>query len=71
MLRQTRKTEAIDQLVDTCFRKYPDGLVTNVQKGAGPTQAHSVARYVAKYVVSPPISVRRIEAYDGARVPYP
>jgi hypothetical protein len=30
MLRQTLKTAAIDQLVDTCFRKYPDGLVTNV-----------------------------------------
>jgi Putative transposase/Transposase zinc-binding domain len=70
MLRQTLKTEAIHQLVDTCFRKYPDGLVTNVQKGAVPTQAHSVARYVAKYVVSPPISVRRIDAYDGTRVTY-
>ncbi|MCA1838689.1 MAG: transposase, partial [Actinobacteria bacterium] len=70
MLRQTLKTEAMHQLVDTCFRKYPDGLVTNVQKGAVPTQAHSVARYVAKYVVSPPISVRRIDRYDGQRVTY-
>jgi hypothetical protein len=70
MLRQTLKTEAINQLVDTCFRKYPDGLVTNVQKGAVPTQAHSVARYVAKYVVSPPIAVRRIDRYDGVRVTY-
>jgi hypothetical protein len=56
--------------VDTCFRKYPDGLVTNVQTGALPEQAHSVARYVAKYVVSPPISVRRIDRYDGERVTY-
>jgi hypothetical protein len=70
MLRQTLKTEAVAQLVDTCFRKYPDGLVTNVQKGALPAQAHSVARYVAKYVVSPPISVRRIDRYDGERVTY-
>jgi hypothetical protein len=69
-LRQTLKTEAIQQLVDTCFRPYPDGLVTNVQKGAVPAQAHSVARDVAKYVVSPPLSVRRIEHYDGARVTY-
>jgi hypothetical protein len=38
MLRQTLKTEAINQLVDTCFRKYPNGLVTNVQKGAVPSQ---------------------------------
>ncbi len=69
-LRQTLKTDAMKQLVDTCFRKDPDGLVTNVQKGALPAQAHSVARYVAKYVVSPPISVRRIDRYEGERVTY-
>ena len=70
MLRQTLKTDAVHRLVDTCFRQYPDGLVTNVQKGAVPAQAYSVARYVAKYVVSPPIAVRRIDRYDGARVTY-
>jgi len=70
MLRQTLKTEAIHQLVDTCFRQYPNGLVTNVQKGAVPSQYQSLARYVAKYVVSPPIAVRRIDRYDGVRVTY-
>jgi Putative transposase/Transposase zinc-binding domain len=70
MLRQTLKTDAVQQLVDTGFRPYPDGLVTNVQKGAIPAQAQSVARYVAKYVVSPPIAVRRIDRYDGERVTY-
>jgi hypothetical protein len=70
MLRQTLKTEAINQLVDACFRTYPNGLVTNVQKGQVPSQAQSVARYVAKYVVSPPIAVRRIDCYDGQRVTY-
>ena len=70
MLRQTLKTEAIHQLVDACFRKYPNGLVTNVQKGQVPSQYQSVARYVAKYVVSPPIAVRRIDRYDGERVTY-
>jgi len=44
--------------------------VTNVQKGHVPAQAQSVARYVAKYVVSPPIAVRRIDRYDGERVTY-
>src|SRR2546422_341369 len=34
------------------------------------TQYRSVARYVAKYVVSPPIAVRRIDRYDGERVTY-
>jgi hypothetical protein len=70
MLRQTLKTDAVRCLVETCFQQYPDGLVTNVQKGTVPAQAHSVARYVAKYVVSPPIAVRRIDRYDGERVTY-
>ena len=61
MLRQTLRTEAIMQLVARCFRQYPDGLVTNVQKGHVPAQAQSVARYVAKDVVSPPLAVRRID----------
>jgi hypothetical protein len=69
-LRQTLKTETINALVDVCFRKYPNGLVTNVQKGQVPSASQSVARYVAKYVVSPPISIRRIDRYDGERVMY-
>jgi len=44
--------------------------VPNVHKGAVPAQYQSVARYVAKYVVSPPIAVRRIDHYDGERVTY-
>jgi hypothetical protein len=70
MMRQTLETDAIHQWVDTCFKKYPNGLVTNVQKGQVPSQYQSLARYVAKYVVSPPISVRRIDRYDGQRVTY-
>jgi hypothetical protein len=46
-------------------------LVTNVHKGQVPSQYQSVARYVAKYVVSPPIAVRRIDRSDGERVTYP
>jgi hypothetical protein len=70
MVRQTLKTEASHRLVEACFTTYPNGLVTNVQKGAVPSQYQSLARYVAKYVVSPPISVRRIDHYDGGRVTY-
>jgi len=70
MLRQTLQSETVNRLVDTCFTQYPQGLVTNVPKGQVPSQYQSVARYVAKYVVSPPIAVRRIDRYDGARVTY-
>src|SRR5437867_3863415 len=69
-LRQALATDAIKPLVDVCFRTYPNGLVTNVHKGQVPSQSQSVARYVAKYVVSPPIAVRRIDRYDGERVTY-
>ena len=68
MVRQTLQTEDIHRLVDACCRPYPDGLVTNVPKGHVPSPSQSVARYVAKYVVSPPIAVRRIDRYDGERV---
>jgi putative transposase/transposase-like zinc-binding protein len=70
MVRKTLKSDGIHRLVDTCFRQYPQGLVTNVQKGQVPSQYQSLARYVAKYVVSPPISVRRIDHYDGQQVTY-
>jgi Putative transposase/Transposase zinc-binding domain len=70
MRRRTLETDAINRLVDACFTKYPHGLVTNVQKGQVPSQYQSVARYVAKYVVSPPIAVRRLDRYDGQRVTY-
>ena len=70
MRRQTLKTEAIQQWVAACFPPYPNGLVTNGQKGRVPSQSQSVARSVAKYVVSPPSAVRRIERDDGVRVTY-
>jgi hypothetical protein len=70
MLRRTLASDAIQALVDLCFKKYPDGLGSRVQKGKVPSQYQSVARYVAKYVVSPPISLRRINRYDGERVTY-
>jgi hypothetical protein len=34
MVRQTLRTDAINRLGDACFRKSPNGLVTNVQNGS-------------------------------------
>ena len=70
MVRQTLTTKAINQVVDACLKRYPNGLVTNGQKGTVPSQSQSLARYVAQYVVSPPIAVRRLDLYDGHRVTY-
>jgi hypothetical protein len=70
MLRQTVKTKEIHRLVDACYTRYREGFVTNVQKGDVPSRYQSLATYLAKYVVSPPISLRRIDRYDGHRVTY-
>jgi putative transposase/transposase-like zinc-binding protein len=70
MVRKTLETDAVKRVVDVCFRKYPNGLVTPVQKGKVPSQYQSLASDVARYVVSPPIAVRRIDRYDGERVTY-
>lgn len=70
MLRHTLKTREIARLVDLCYTRYQNGFVTNVQKGDVPSRYESLARYLAKYVVSPPISLRRIDGYDGQRVTY-
>jgi hypothetical protein len=70
MLRQTVKTQEMKRLVDACYTRYREGFVTNVQKGDVPARYQSLATYLAKYVVSPPISLRRIDRYDGQRVTY-
>lgn len=70
MLRQTLRTKEINRLVDVCYTRYRNGFVTNVQKGDVPSHYQSLATYLAKYVVSPPISLRRIDRYDGQRVTY-
>ena len=68
--RKTLATEEMKRRGDECCRRYRNGLVANVQKGRVPAQYHSLASYVAKDVVSPPIAVRRIARSDGQWVTY-
>jgi hypothetical protein len=70
MLREEMDTEEIERIVDQCYKKYPKGFVAHVEKGDVPGRYKSLAKYLAKYVVSPPISVRRIDSYDGQTVTY-
>ena len=70
MLRQRVKTQEITRLVDACYTRYGQGFVTNVQKGDVPARYQNLARYLANYMVRPPISLRRIDRYDGHWVPY-
>ena len=60
----------VNQLTDELWKKYPKGFVANVGKGEVPHKCRGLAAYLAKYVASPPIAVRRIISYDGQTVCY-
>jgi len=70
MIRQEVKNPKIEAAIDQCWKKYKKGLVAWIEKGKVPEGGKGLARYLAKYVVSPPISVRRMEEYDGREVRY-
>ena len=70
VLRQHVDHPRIEHDVDQAWKKYPKGFVAYLQPGNVPPGGQGLAQYLAKYVVSPPISVRRIEQYDGAAVRY-
>jgi hypothetical protein len=70
LLREEVPDRAVERAVDNAWRQYPKGFVAFVEKGEVPPGGQGLARYLAKYVVSPPISVRRIEGYDGRSVSY-
>jgi lipoprotein-anchoring transpeptidase ErfK/SrfK len=70
MLKEKIPTRQMKALIERLYGKYPKGLVANIQRGEVPKRIKNLAKYLAKYVVSPPISVRRIERYDGQRVTY-
>jgi len=70
MLKEELNSDKIDELVDSCYKKYPNGFVANVQKGNVPNSYEALARYLAKYVVTPPISVKRIDGYEDGTVTY-
>jgi len=70
MVKSFFGTEEIKGLVDELWKMYPKGLVAHVKKGRMPESCRGLARYLAKYVASPPIAVRRIVSYDGRTVEY-
>jgi hypothetical protein len=70
MLKQRVGTRASTDKSDAVWRQYPRGLVASWDEGKGPAGGEGWASYWAKYVVSPPISLRRILSDDGQRVRY-
>lgn len=70
MLREIVRSKQIEDKIDRCWRDYPNGLVVYIEKGDVPKGGKGPARYLAKYVVSSPISLKRIIKYDGKRMRY-
>ncbi len=70
MMKQEVPTPEMKGLVDYLWKRYPNGFVANIKKGEVPKRCRGLARYLAKYLASPPISVRRIILYDGESVRY-
>lgn len=70
MMREWENTKEMNKLIDILYKKYPKGFVANISKGEAPKKAKGLAKYLAKYVAAPPISVRRIIKYDGKEVTY-
>ena len=70
MLKEQVPTKEMRAKIDELYSRYPNGLVANIQKGDVPKRIRHLANYLAKYVVSTPISIRRIIGSDGQRVKY-
>ena len=70
MLRKNVSDPAVEKDIDRAWNDYSKGFVAYLQPGKVPPGGQGLAKYLAKYVVAPPISVRRIEAYDGKTVRY-
>lgn len=62
--------ESVKKQVDWLWKNYPKGFVGHVSKGKAPEYSKGLAKYLAKYVASPPISNKRIIEYDGVNVTY-
>jgi hypothetical protein len=70
MLRHEVDDPRLQHDLDRGWKNYPKGFVAHLQPGDVPPGGKGLAQYLAKYVVSPPISVRRLEEYDGQQVRY-
>ena len=70
LLRQEVDDPRVQHDIDRGWKNYPKGFVAHLQPGDVPPGGKGLAEYLAKYVVSPPISVRRLEEYDGQQVRY-
>jgi len=70
LIKECVGTEEAKRHIDKLWVQYPNGLVAYLEKGEVPAGGKGLARYLAKYVVSPPIALGRIMEYNGEEVAY-
>ena len=70
MMKEIVDTQEMRGLIDKLWKEYPRGLVAHVTKGKVPERFRGLAKYLAKYVASPPIAVSRIISYEDNKVTY-
>jgi hypothetical protein len=60
MVEERVSTAQLKSLIDTLWKKFPQGLIAYVAKGKVPEKFRVLAKYLVKYVASQPIGIRRI-----------
>lgn len=71
MLKEEIKTPEMKLSIDEMWKKYKkSGFVVHIDKGSVPRDCEKLAKYLGKYVVSPPISIKRIIKYEDEAVTY-
>jgi hypothetical protein len=68
MWKERVRTQEMTPQLDALWRQYRHGLVAYVEQGKVPAGGQGLAYSLAQYVVSPPLSLRRLLRYDGQRV---
>jgi hypothetical protein len=69
MLKEMAPMDEMRSLIDALWKKYPKGLVAQVTKGKVPEQCRGLARYLAKYVASPPMACSLANSKTGSQAP--
>lgn len=64
--RKLKGDKSAQRLIGSLFRKYPTGFIVNVMSQY--TNGAKAAAYCCRYTGRPPLSEKRITAYDGEQV---
>ena len=70
-LKEVINTDEVKEDINEMWKSHKkSGFVVQIDKGRVPKDCGHLAKYLGKYLVSPPISVRRLMKYDGSEVTY-